>query len=160
MKKFAYILFILNLSITSVYDVKGQISEVLCGTIQATPPPYFPNQGLYLTAKDTLHVLIIYAQFPDDNYDINNSNWTKNQPPIFLQTFIDSTADQNSQDGNLTHYFREVSAGKFILTGTSRFLVSPHSRQWYLDNSLKRWAIHKEIILSLDVNLDFAQFDR
>lgn len=116
--------------------------------------------GQWMTAKDTLHVLIIFVQFPDDQYDVNYSLWPKDQPPTFSNSYIDSLPSQMSSDGNLTHYFREMSLGAFKLTGKTRFVVTPRTRIWYRDNDWKRWLINKDVLETLDASLDFSEFDR
>src|SRR5690606_41034782 len=46
------------------------------------------------------------------------------------------------------------------LIGKARFVVTPHSRQWYISNGYCRWLINKEVLETLDATLDFAEFDR
>jgi hypothetical protein len=116
--------------------------------------------GQWISAKDTLNVLIVFVQFPDDRYDTTYSLWPKNQSPTFRNTYIDSLPSQLSSSGNLTHYFREMSFGALKLTGKTRFAITPHSRQWYLDNGWCRWLINKEVLEGLDGSLDFGEFDR
>ncbi len=116
--------------------------------------------GQWMTARDTLHVLVVFVQFPDDRYDTTYSLWSKNQPPTFMNTYIDSLPSQMSTNGNLSHYFRVMSMGAFILTGKTRFIVTPHTNQWYLTNNWNRWLINKEVLQTLDADVDFAEFDR
>ena len=118
------------------------------------------NGGQWMTAKDTVHVLIVFVQFPDDNNDPSNSLWPANSAPTFMNTYIDSLPSQASTNGNLTHYFRVMSQNRLILTGKTRFVIAPHSNQWYIDNDWKRWVINKEVLQTLDVSLDFSEFDR
>jgi hypothetical protein len=122
--------------------------------------------GKWMSAKDTLNVLVVFVQFPDDRYDTTYSQWPT-QPraqvytqPTYINTFIDSLPSQMSSDGNLTHFFRVMSNSTLKLTGKTRFAVTPHSRQWYLDNGWHRWLINKEVLETLDVALDYSQFDR
>jgi hypothetical protein len=116
--------------------------------------------GMWMTTRDTLNVLVVFVQFPDDQYDSTYSLWPKNQPPTYLKTYIDSLASQQSTSGNLTHYFRQMSLNSFILIGKTRFVITPHSRSWYLANGYNRWLINKEVLESLDSTIDFSQFDR
>ncbi len=78
-----------------------------------------------------------------------------------MNDFIDSTTLQNSQNGNLTHYFREMSSNLFILTADAYFVITPNTRQYYLDNNMDIWEVHKEVIGYLDtqLNVDFAKYD-
>jgi hypothetical protein len=116
--------------------------------------------GQWMITRDTLNVLVVFVQFPDDQYDTTYSFWPKNQPPTFLKTYIDSLPSQQSTNGNLTHYFRQMSLGAFTLTGNTRFIITPHSRQWYQNNNWWRWVINKEVLETLDASMDFAEFDR
>jgi len=121
--------------------------------------------GKWMTSRDTLNVLIVFVQFPDDQYDTTYSLWptypsTGSYPgPTYLSTYIDSLSSQMSTNGNLTHYFRDMSFGQFIITGKTRFVVTPHTEQWYLSNGWCRWLINKEVLEALDNSIDFAEFD-
>jgi hypothetical protein len=115
--------------------------------------------GLYLPAEGTIKVLLVFAQFPDDNHDVNNISWTKNQAPADMNNWVDETWSANATTGYLTDYFNDMSFNKLKFIGKEVFRVSPHSRQWYFDNYKNRGFIHKEIIQSLDSTWDFAEFD-
>ncbi|MEP0861795.1 MAG: hypothetical protein HRF52_10205 [Ignavibacterium sp.] len=58
--------------------------------------------GKWMTARDTLKVLIVFVQFPDDAYDTTFTLWPTNPVseiypgPTFLKTYIDSTTSQMS----------------------------------------------------------------
>lgn len=122
--------------------------------------------GKWMSAKDTLNVLVVFVQFPDDRFDTSYSPWPTNPSlqvypgPTYLNTFIDSLPSQLTDNANLTHYFREMSFGRLTLTGKTRFVVTPNSRTWYRANNWTRWHINKEVLESLDATLDFAEFDR
>ena len=44
--------------------------------------------GQWMTAKDTVHVLVVFVQFPDDNYEPQYSLWQKDEAPTFMNTYI------------------------------------------------------------------------
>lgn len=121
--------------------------------------------GKWMTARDTLNVLVVFVQFPDDAYDTTYTLWPTKPVsgiypgPTFLNTYIDSTASQMTTNGNLTHYFREMSVGQFTIIGKTRFVVTPHTYQYYLNNDFKRWNINMEVLQQLDQSLNFAEFD-
>jgi hypothetical protein len=52
-----------------------------------------------------------------------------------------------------------MSFNKLKFIGKTVSVITPHSRQWYLDSSKTRGFIHREIIQQLDQTWDFAQFD-
>jgi hypothetical protein len=121
--------------------------------------------GKWMTAMDTLNVLIVFVQFPDDAYDTTYTLWPTKPVsgvypgPTFLNTYIDSTASQMTTNGNLTHYFRDMSMDAFMLIGKTRFVVTPHTYQYYLVNDYKRWNINMEVLQLLDQSIDFTEFD-
>jgi M6 family metalloprotease-like protein len=122
--------------------------------------------GKWMTARDTLNVLIVFVQFPDDAYDTTYTLWPTRPVsgvypgPTYLRTFVDSLASQMSTNGNLTHYFRDMSMGAFTLIEKTKFVVTPHTYQYYLSNNWLRWNINMEVLQTLDASMDFAEFDR
>ena len=115
--------------------------------------------GRYRTAEGTMNVLFIYAQFSDDGYNVSNSEWPKDSPPVFMDLTVDETWTGNPTPGSLTDYFAQMSMNKLKFVGKEVFVTAPHSRQWYLDNGKRRGDIHREIIEELDQAWDFGQFD-
>ncbi len=115
--------------------------------------------GYALSSEGTMNVLIVFCQFPDDNYDINNSYWVKGQPPANMSEWVNQTWTSNPIEGSLTHYFNAMSFDDFKFIGKTVSVISPNSRQWYLDEGWRRGDIHKEIIEELDQTWDFAEFD-
>jgi len=119
--------------------------------------------GRYIPSKDTFHVLVVFVQFPDDNFDINNPVWPKGQPPTYLNTFVDSSASVNSQNGNMSHYFRVMSRDSFYLTGKGVHVIAPHTRYWYdinYGNQLYPYGyINRDVLLKVDSMISFAPFD-
>ena len=115
--------------------------------------------GYALSSEGIMNVLIIFCQFPDDNYNTTDPYWVKGQPPTNMSEWIDETWSNTPTEGSLTHYFNTMSFEKFKFIGKTEWVISPHTRQWYLDEGWKRGDIHKEIIQNLDQTLDFAQFD-
>ena len=134
--------------------------EILTNCVSTTAPP-----GNVLPSIGTVNVLVVFAQFPDDNYDIYNSSWPKGDDPSDMNNWINETWTSNPTQGSLTHYFNDMSwdhsanTARFKFTGKTVSVTSPHTRQWYLANSKDRWDIHEEILNSLDATWDFAEFD-
>jgi hypothetical protein len=119
--------------------------------------------GLYIPARDTFHVLVVFVEFPDDAFDVNNPKWPKGQPPEYLNTFVDSTAFVNSQNGNMSHYFREMSMGTFTLTGKGVHVVLSQTRRWYYDNYGHQniyGLLNRDALLKVDSMISFKPFDR
>lgn len=137
-----------------------------CVLDEESPAAIQPG-GRYIPARDTFHVVVVFAEFPDDVFDTTNVNWPKYPlagvypGPAYLNTFIDSLVSQNSQNGNMSHYFREMSMGTFKLTGKAYHVVTPQTRQWYRSNgNLGHGRVNKDVLLKLDSTISFAPFDK
>lgn len=115
--------------------------------------------GWLLPSEGTIKCLFIFAQFPDDNYQPQNSGWVKGQPISNLNSWVDNVWSSSPTTGSMTHYFNEMSFNKLKFVGQSVSVVTPHSREWYLNNHKVRKDIHTEILQQLDATMDFAQFD-
>jgi M6 family metalloprotease-like protein len=115
--------------------------------------------GLALPSEGNIHALFIFVQFPDDNYT-GNSSWPKGGAPWNMQNWVDQTWAQNATPYSMTDYFNQMSLNKLKFTGKVVSVTTPQTRQWYLNNSKKRYHIHKDIIEQLDQTWDFAEFDR
>jgi len=163
------IIIVFIVMLTTVRVTAQTYPDAECGMVGfGEPSEALAEQkgGKWMTAKDTLNVLVVFVQFPDDAYDTTYTLWPTKpvsgvySGPTFINNYIDSTSSQMTTNGNLTHYFRDMSMGAFTLIGKTRFVVTPHTRQWYINNGWCRWLINKEILEALDETLDFAEFDR
>lgn len=157
MKKFSFIsLLILFIGFIELY---AQNEQMLC--TPTGPENVWNGQigGYALPSEGTIRVLFVFAQFPDDNHDISNPTWVKGQAPTNMQSWVDQSWSANPTQGSMTHYFNEMSFNKLKFIGKTVSVITPHTRQWYLNNSKNRGFIHKEIIQQLDQTWDFAQFD-
>ncbi len=47
------------------------------------------SRGRWLPSEGNLNVLIVFAEFPDDNYDINNIRWVKGSAPQNMIGWVD-----------------------------------------------------------------------
>ncbi len=115
--------------------------------------------GRYKTASGNLHILIIFAQFLDDNYQPTNSYWPVDSDPANMNNWVDQTWSSNPTQGSLTHYFNEMSGDRLKVTGECISVTTQHTRNYYIGNSLNRGDIHEEILTDLDATKDFADFD-
>ncbi|MDY0082547.1 MAG: T9SS type A sorting domain-containing protein [Ignavibacteriaceae bacterium] len=151
------LLFVLLMSVIT-FNSYAQIDEFLCTT---EPEFVWSGQvgGLYKTSEGTIRVLFVFAQFPDDNYDINNVTWPKGQAPADMQSWVDNTWSATPTQGSMTHYFNDMSFNKLKFIGKTVSVITQQTRAWYLANNKKRGDIHTEIIQQLDQTWDFAQFD-
>ncbi len=144
--KITYSLYVLLLAISPLFS-------------QNNFPAGSVSHGVILPSIGTVNTLIIFAQFPDDNYDTSNVLWPKGKAPADEDKWISETWTDNPVQGSLTHYFNDMSFNKFKFIGKTVSVIAPHTRQWYLDSSLKRGDIQKDIILQLNKKMNFAEFD-
>ena len=116
--------------------------------------------GLKLPSAGQIKVLVVFAQFPDDQYDINNVNWPKGGNPSGWQNWLDPSWTGNPTTGSLTDYFNQMSLGALKIIGEEVSLTTLQSRSWYFSHNYKRYEIHKEILQQqLDPTWDFASYD-
>lgn len=144
----------LVISLLLIANISTYSQEILMNCVSSAPPP-----GNVLPSIGTVNVLIVFAQFPDDQYDITNMVWVKGQNPSAMNSWINETWTSSPIQGSLTHYFNDMSFQGFKFIGKTVSVTSPHTRQWYLNNNKDRWDIHKEILQELDVSRDFGEFD-
>jgi hypothetical protein len=117
------------------------------------------TRGKWLPSIGKVNALFIFAQFPDDKYDTTNARWIKGKEPAEMKKWVDEKWSENPTQGYMTHYFNDMSFNKLKFTGESFFVISPHSREWYLNHEKTRAFIHKELIEELDKIIDFNPFD-
>lgn len=112
--------------------------------LQMSISSYEEDAGGYsLPSIGDLHVLIVFAEFPDDNYDTSNPRWIKGQAPTNMNDWIDQSWSTTPTQGSLTHYFNEMSGNRLHFTGDVQHVVAPHSRSWYNSNSKKDMIFKK-----------------
>lgn len=116
--------------------------------------------GLYRSSEGIMNVLYIFAQFPDDNFEPAYPDWPKDHQPAYMDNILDTSWTGTPTPGSITDYFAQMSLNKFKYIGKTIFVIAPHSRTWYLKNKKRRFAIHKEILDSLDQKMDFSPFDK
>jgi len=115
--------------------------------------------GRWKTAEGTLNVLFVFAQFPDDSFYVNDTQWPKGSAPAYMNDIVDPSWTGTPTPGSITDYFAQMSFNKLKFIGKTVSVTARHTRQWYLDNNKKRYDIHKEIVEDLDTTWDFAEFD-
>ncbi len=117
--------------------------------------------GYKLPSEGSINILMVFAEFPDDQYDTANTRWVKGQPPQNMDNWVDFTWSNNPTQGSLTHYFNDMSFDKLKITGKEIYVTAPHTRYEYynMNPSKKRGHIQKEILQQIDITEDFSPFD-
>ena len=120
------------------------------------------SRGYTLPSEGNIHVLFIFAQFPDDNFMPDDARWKKGDEPQRMKenTWVDSTWNENATPGSMTDYFNVMSFNKIKFTGGTDTVTIPHTRDWYFQNRKSVGAINKDIIETLDKRIDFSAFDQ
>jgi M6 family metalloprotease-like protein len=155
MKKYRILITLICL-LNFVYAVEPNEISILPGTTAK----YLPCAGgLYLPSIGDIHIMIIFAEFPDDTYETSDPRWIKGYPPANMNNWIDSIWTGYPTQGSLTHYFAEMSKDKYKVTGDVFHVITAQNRKWYRKHSMRRGKIHKEILQSLDRSIDFSAYD-
>ncbi|HSD64441.1 MAG TPA: hypothetical protein VLB50_11600 [Ignavibacteriaceae bacterium] len=117
--------------------------------------------GRDLPSTGSIHVLFIFAQFPDDNFLPQDQRWPRGGVPERMKnkTWIDSAWNPNATPWSMTDYFNQMSFDKLKFTGEMDTVTVPHTRDWYYRNKKGIGSINKDIIKSLDRRIDFSRFD-
>jgi hypothetical protein len=116
--------------------------------------------GRYRPASGTFKVLVIYAQFPDDNTDINNPNWIQGQAPSFMNGTVDETWSSTPTSGSMTHFFNVMSQNAFKVFGKAVSITMPRNMQYYINYNIKTmYAMNKIAIQTADAQVNYADFD-
>lgn len=168
MKEILIILFSIFFTFGSSFSAQEEeiITCASCDTTQ-TPQYLLGVGGYYITAKDSVHALAVFVDFPDDAYSTSSPFWVKGQAPSILNTFFDSQNTYPTGNFNISNYFREMSItapnpdNSFHLTGDGVYIQASHTRQWYADRGKDVSDINKDILLKLDsANFDFSKYDK
>jgi|GEM_PF-3476578 hypothetical protein len=146
------------LGIFSSYSIT---EESICGT-QSTQQTTQVG-GVYVPSIGTIRVLFVYVEFRGDQTDINNPNWPYQQPPTFLNSVVDSVANQphTTADSvnNFTVYFRNMSFGLYNFLGKTIYLQTPDSLTKYVRENRNRRYVNEQVLKKVDTLIDFAEFD-
>jgi M6 family metalloprotease-like protein len=118
------------------------------------------GKGYTLPSEGLVNILVVFAQFSDDNWDVNNAAWPKGSGPANMSGWVDQTWTSTPTAYSLTDYFNQMSLGKLKVTGKEVSVIAPNTRAYYLANNKKRSDIQKEILQQLDQTIDFGEFDK
>ncbi|MBP1656342.1 MAG: hypothetical protein H6Q31_943 [Bacteroidetes bacterium] len=131
-----------------------------CGTTHqpGIVAPSAESGGIYLPAEGVLRVLIVFASFPDD--ETPHPYWPAHQPPLFMNEFVDAdTSVRSSGSFNLTHYFRQMSLGRFHVIGETIWTESRYSQETYRLSGSYGHANMDILPDRVDSLVDFSLYD-
>ena len=147
-------------------DYIAEFNNSTCGTTENlySSFPYFPVDN------DTLRILVVFAKFPNDNWNSTEPGsqatqywdgnlWTK---PYWANDIIKPNTS-NIGNSNITAYYRDASFGKFMVIGDvyPDLYIFQHPSTYYHPDSNKHIGYAtKELLLSIDRNVDFSLYDK
>lgn len=155
---------VLSLLLLVLFPVSGvsfpELEKRLCGN-SSVPGQFSATMdigGRYVPSEATYRVLVVFASFPDDVTP--HPYWPARQAPLFMQQFIDPDTNTRSQSPfNLTHYFRQMSMGKFNLVGEAIWVESARSQEEYRNGAYGR--ANRDVLMErVDQVVDFALYDQ
>ncbi|HXF90367.1 MAG TPA: T9SS type A sorting domain-containing protein [Candidatus Nitrosotenuis sp.] len=139
--------------------ISSSQAEQFC-SMQGTSAASAQLGGRYKPASGTFKILVIYAQFTDDNTDINNSNWIKGQAPAYMNGTLDETWSSTPTSGSLTDFFNQMSFSQFKVIGKEVSITMPQTMQYYIDHGItKMYDMNKIAIQTADAQVNYAEFD-
>ncbi|MBX7153379.1 MAG: T9SS type A sorting domain-containing protein [Candidatus Kapaibacterium sp.] len=130
-----------------------------------TSPPNEQPGGRLLPSNGTIRCILVFVEFPDDNFLVNDPRWPKGQPPQNMDSWIDPTVYPTATPGSITDYFRAMSVGSYNVIGNAYHIIAPFTRNEYIQNNdTTEWQLNQTIIQYLDTQyggsgIDFAQYD-
>jgi len=121
--------------------------------------------GVYLPSTGVIKALVIFIQFPDDDY-VGYSAWPLNSFPLYpfgdgyLSEDVDYTGSSYRTAG-ISHYFYEMSNGLFHVIGDvyPNLVYTPHTQSYYESNNYHYGQITREVLQSLDPYIDYSEYD-
>ena len=158
MKSILPLFFILVLTCLNM----AQTNEISCvPSYTGETNDYSQRGGRYLTAAGDLKVLVVFAKFKDDSS--SHQFWPKDSYPSEMNDFIDPDMQKGSTHFlNLTNYYKQMSFGKFKVTGKTigaetLYPISHYipANGTYPDRSLAT----KDILQNIDDLIDYREFD-
>ena len=115
-----------------------------------------------MTNTQYIRAMIVFVQFSDDSYVNPEINWPLNKTPTAWMgtNIIDPSIYTNSTNYNLTHYYKTMSMNNFKIIGDCYSVVTPNTRQQYVNMGYKYWDINRQIIELLDEYVEFDEYDK
>ncbi len=116
--------------------------------------------GRYVPAKmnasEPLKILVIFAQFKDDNSAPQNKEWPVNQFPIWKNQFIaEKFSEIPQKEFSISHYFYEMSYGQNLIIGK----IFPEYVIVDLPVNSSYAKANELILKEVDEKIDFREFD-
>jgi M6 family metalloprotease-like protein len=123
----------------------------------------YSNNGLHITSKGSIKALAFFIQFLNDSTHPESSDWPINNPPVFLNTYLDSGENQLSAPWSFSDYFRKMSFDSLRITGKSYFYITRHPEKYYRDTlhlgNSEYSEVNREALRNLDSLIDFTLYD-
>ena len=126
------------------------------------------RNGFYFPVHDTIRILLVFAEVPDDPHDGNTWGWMPGKLPDNPHTYLDPFfTHPDSIRGFITKYFYQASFGKFIVLGDyiPHLVKVPHAEAGYFTSSKVISRLHNQlpgndIITANGLSINGSDFDK
>jgi len=140
------------------------LGETICDMVEEEVF-FVSHHGRHLPEEGEVKALVIYVQFPDDDYT-DNIPWPLDEYPDaplgndYLAPNVDNSGN-SYRDYSISDYFYKMSNGQYHVYGDvyPSIVYTTHTSQWYRDNNKHFGHINKQVLLSLDNSIDFSDYD-
>jgi len=118
--------------------------------------------GKHLPASGTVRVLVVFAQFKDDQQDPTNPNWPLNQLPAWSGQLFAGEQSNAYPEWTVSDYFSQMSNGRYHVIGDiyPKLVTTTLSSEQYAQFGMDFGVINQEILSSIDPEVDFTRYDR
>ncbi|MGH2567127.1 MAG: hypothetical protein ACRDGA_02225, partial [Bacteroidota bacterium] len=117
--------------------------------------------GKHLPAKGTVRVLVVFAQFKDDQQDPTNGNWPSGQLPPWSDQLFATEAAAHYPEWTVSDYYAQMSNGEYHVLGDvyPKLVTTTLNSDEYALYKMTFSDINKEILSKIDPDVDFSTYD-
>jgi M6 family metalloprotease-like protein len=118
--------------------------------------------GKHLPTTGTVRVLVVFAQFKDDQQDPSNPNWPLNQLPAWSHQLFATEQSTSYPAWTVTDYYFQMSNGRYHVLGDvyPNLVTTMLTSDEYAQSGMDFGSINREILSRIDGDVDFARYDR
>lgn len=118
--------------------------------------------GKYLPATGTVRVLVVFAQFKDDQQDPSNPNWPLNHLPSWSGQLFAQEQSTTYSAWTVSDYYHQMSNGRYHILGDvyPKLVTTTLTSEQYAQHGMDFGTINREILSSIDNDVDFSKYDR
>jgi len=124
-----------------------------------------PRGGLHMTSVGEVRALVVFVQFAEEDRAPESTVWPLTTPasaPTYFNTFVDPSSTSSLNNGNLSHFYRQMSFNQLIIYGQPYFAVTQHPESYYigLGGLARAYSLaNAEVLQALDGQVNYADYD-